>query len=176
MVSSMKKKIDMVAVLVYFVMAFLILLIILPPVLRFSLTNDEESLFEPTDQVQALICNKTENIDNYNLKTTIRTNYKNDQVTALKFTWLKVIDENLEENNVLPKDDESNLLDYEQTILDLKGISGAVVVDDENETVITLNENILKNNVNNSLLAKFKQDIIIQQENYEKMGMICNIY
>lgn len=154
-----KRKKDIVDILVYIAMVCFMLLIILPPVLRLVMPKEEEQFTK--DEVAALICNKQDTYDAYLLKTTIRTNYKNDQPMMIKMTFT----------------DTSGMENPYQMIIDqLKAMNGILTEEKDGLINITIPESVLNQNIDNSILKNYGKELKTQQEYYEQEGMTCAKY
>ena len=148
MKQSTKKIIN---VLCYIGIFILILIISLPPLLRFLLPDKDE--YTNPIKLELLTCTKTE--EETKTKKIIKTHYKNNKVELVDIIYTNVV-----ENSYIDEKDYYNL-------------SGVEVDDQEN--IITIN--ITPNNYNKNRLNTILRPLKEQKSIYEDgdYNYICNV-
>jgi len=148
---------------VLFGMAFLIIMIVLPPLFRVLFPKTVESN-EPKKQI--LSCERV--ISNSSYSTYVEVTYINDQLEQSQTTYTKIDDDakvNAKEGQ-LPPEEESQFF---------TGLNSISITNDDKSAVVILNKDSLGLNNNNETLAKYLQPLTQQEKFYSELGYNCSV-
>lgn len=161
-----KKKVDFVRILVYIAMVLLVAVIVLPPVLRLLLPKD--NVVEPMEQekVEALMCNKTTEIDTVPITIKTISNYLNDNLNKVSLTYTIVTTEGTTTVNPFESLDE---------VKSLKEVANIDFTEDEQTLKFSINKNLFKENMDNEFLQKYNQLLNDQKTFFEEQDYSCQV-
>lgn len=161
-------------VLVIFCIFLLSLLIILPPVFRKYIPkediNDKEYLQQERSKLVIVNCNRIYQDELYQVRS--KTKYVDGVLDSniLTYQLLETLPEGFVPSQIAPTTTAGADLTY------FKSLQGINVVLNANITTITLDEALLVNNPNDTLLIQYLQsDYELQKQSYESLGYNCNI-
>ena len=159
----MKLEKDAVTIMGFAGIFILLILIFVPPLMRF-LFNDDVSNLDSQAVAERLSCEKIEKLDTYDITTTIDTVYKDKEINKITFNY----------NVVFTKAGVSDSEVYIENFEMLKQITNAEVNKDINNYTVVFDYTKYKFS-NNSFLSKYSSSMSEQKIFYSNNGYKCNV-
>ena len=157
---------DLIKMLCYLGIFVLLLFIVLPPLFRVIFPEEEKALQEETEQkktIMNLTCVKTEDFVEYQIKTTISTNYIEEKISNSTFIYeVEYMDEIFNSDDIL-------IEEYER----LKGIDNVDFYEEDNKYTLNI-DYIAFDYSNEQLLTSHKMIIVNQMNFYSNDNFECN--
>lgn len=165
----MKKSIHPLLIIIIIIILFLF--IILPPTLRAFYPKVEKTKSAVKDKVTLLICTKSSELEQLTAQS--QTRYINNKITENRITFSKLLSaREVPPTEMMTTDQVVATITTELAFL--KQVPNIKIVENEEATIITITEDILKQNPNNSDLATyFDQNINTQKINYAQKNYDC---
>ena len=155
------------SIIVILGMAFLIIMIILPPLFRAVFPKTEKyDNQQNLDKTEVLTCERV--ISNSDYSTSVSVRYKNGEAIENTITYFKVDDSikaNATEGKITPEEESS----YFSKLNDIN------IVTENDKVVVVVNKTSLENNANDNTLPKYLQPLSDQEQFYSELGYNCSI-
>lgn len=159
-----KPKSSITNIFVYLIMIFLLLIVIMPPIFR-VVFKEEEVINTPKETATALTCKKVVNVGSMVYNVTLVSNYSNDILKKVTFTYLipQAVDNTVTQNPVM---DEINYLRNTHLVEE--------TISPSNIKFILTKENKEANPTNNTLDHFYNNDVDSQEKYITSLGYTCS--
>lgn len=154
-------------ILVITCILFLSAFIILPPIFRAYIPNDDIVIEPPAaqDKIQVLKCNKYFKEELFKVSSSVK--YRNDLIEENTITYERV--------EKLPGDVSSNTsITVEEEYNMFKSLNNIDISTEEKITIVKIDQDLIDNNPDHSNLLNYYQSLENQKLYYEEMGYTCN--
>lgn len=153
-------------ILVILSILFLSLFIILPPLFRTYMKENDMVTKPPVkDKIQILKCYKYFKEEFYRVSSSVR--YKNDLIDSNTIIYEKVeqVPDDVLDNQSITVNEEYALF---------KSLNNVDISTEGTATIIKIDQSLIDNNLDNSHLPNYYQPLEEQRLFYESMGYTCN--
>lgn len=155
-------------ILVIACILFLSAFIILPPVFRAYIPNDDITVEPPParDKIHLLKCNKYFKEELFKVSSNVK--YRNHVIEENTITYEKVekVSDDISPNTSITVEEEYNMF---------KSLNNIDISTEEKITIVKIDQDLIDNNPEHSNLLNYYQSLENQKLYYEEMGYTCNV-
>lgn len=155
-------------ILVIVCILFLSSFIILPPVFRAYIPNDDIVVESPPvqDKIQVLKCNKYFKEELFKVSSSVK--YRNDLIEENTITYEKIekVPDDVSPNTSITVEEEYNMF---------KSLNNIDISTEEKVTIVKIDQDLIDNNSEHSNLLNYYQSLENQKLYYEDMEYTCNV-